>query len=64
MSETTILGIVSMWVLENRETKRNEKRNKTEATPTNLLLPRKRITARVFSPVPYGSLPTSTVLVR
>ena len=29
-----------------------------EATPTNLLLPRKHITARVFFPVPYGSAPS------
>ena len=30
--------------------------DKIEATPTNLLLPRKCITACVFSPVLYGSL--------
>ena len=29
-----------------------------EATPTNLLLLRKRITARLFSHVPYGSAPS------
>ena len=54
-----------LGVLVNRETKRNAKRNETEATPTNLLLPRKRITAHgVFSLVPNDSLPGSTVLER
>ena len=58
--EGRVVG-VPKWVLVNRETKRNAKRNETEATPTMLLLPRKRIISKHSY---LDSLQASTLLER